>query len=171
MIYEVSEKKGETVRIKLQETGESTYELTIEGEKIQVDVVRSGPTIYSIIEDGRQFEVVVDERNAHGFDVLVAGRLFHLDAMDERRKLLSQTAEAAPSGPQVVEAQMAGKVLSVSFAPGDSVSEGEGVVVVEAMKMENEIVSPMSGRIREIGVAEGDKVESGAMLFVVEPAS
>ncbi len=169
MIYEVSEKKGETVRIKLQETGESTYELTIDGEKIRVDAVKSGPTIYSIIEDGKQFEVVVDELDAHGFDVLVAGRLFHLDAMDERRKLLAQSADLTPSGPQVVEAQMAGKVLSVRFSAGDPVSEGAGVVVLEAMKMENEIPSPMNGRIREIGVSDGDTVESGTMLFAVEP--
>jgi len=169
VIYEVTEKKGETVRIGLRELGEGTYEITLEGETVQVDAVQSGRTIYSIIEDGRQFEAMADENGAHGFDVLVAGRLFHLEAFDERTKLLTSTVHTVASGPQAVEAEMPGKVVKLNLAAGDAVGEGEGVVIVEAMKMENEIVSPIEGVLKELAVTEGQTVEAGTLLFVVEP--
>ena len=170
MIYEVSDKKGEPLRIELQEVADSLYEVKVEGRTVRVDAVKSGRTIYSIIEDGRQYEVMVDERGAHGFDVLVKGRLFHLEAVDERSRLLAQQAKAAVSGPQTVVADMPGKVVKVAAAVGDEVREGQGIVIVEAMKMENEIPSPVGGRITQLSVSEGDTVEGGATLFVVEPA-
>ena len=76
---------------------------------------------------------------------------------------------AAASGPQTVTAEMPGKVLKLEVAVGEAVSAGQGIVIVEAMKMENEITSPIDGVVREIGVSEGQTVEAGAMLFVVAP--
>ncbi len=169
MNYEVSEKNGETRRVSLRETGEGQYEVTIDDRTVHVDAVKSGPTIYSIIENGRQFEAMVDEKGAHGFDILVAGRLYHLESLDERTRLLASSAATVVSGPQTVEAEMPGKVVRVNLAPGDAVGEGQGVVVVEAMKMENEIPSPIDGVVKEIAVSEGQTVEAGVVLFVIVP--
>ena len=169
MNYEVTEKKGATVRIGLTEIEDGRYQLQIDGQTIEVDVARSGRTIYSIIEDGHQFEAAVDEKGAHGFDVLVAGRLFHLEALDERTRLLAGQAAQVPTGPQTVMAEMPGKVVKLHLRAGDAVREGQGVVVVEAMKMENEIASPIQGVVREIAVSEGQTVEAGAPLFTVDP--
>ena len=168
MIFEVSEGK-EVTRIELREVNENLYDVVIDGETVRVDAVKSGPTVYSVIEAGKQFEAMVDERGKHGFDVTVRGRLFHLAAEDERTKLLAAAAGVAASGPQTVAAEMAGKVLKLDAAVGDTVSEGQGIVIVEAMKMENEIRSPIDGVVTEIGVSEGDTVEAGATLFIVEP--
>jgi biotin carboxyl carrier protein len=167
--YEVSEKGKAPVVVSLVERNENQFEVTIDGRTVEVDAARSGRTIYSILEDGRQFEVLIDESGAHGFDVLVGGQLFHLQAFDERSKLLSSTGKAIATGPQRVEAEMPGKVVKVAIVVGASVTEGQGVVIVEAMKMENEIKSPIEGVVTEIGVAEGQTVESGALLFVVTP--
>ncbi len=169
MNYEVSAKTGEPVRVGLRETGEGLYEITIDGKTVHVDAVKSGPTVYSMIEDGKQFEASIDEKGAHGFDVLVAGRIFHLEAIDERTQLLAGSAHAVASGPQSVEAEMPGKVVLISAAVGETVGEGQGVLVIEAMKMENEIRSPITGVIREISVSEGDTVEAGTALFTVDP--
>lgn len=169
MNYEVSEKQGESIRVGLREIEEGVYEVTLADAVIHVDAACSSKTIYSIIEDGKQFEAMVDEKGAHGFDVTVAGRLFHLEALDERTQLLSAAASNVALGPQNVEAEMPGKVVKVSRAVGDEVAEGEGVLVIEAMKMENEINSPIDGIVKEIGVAEGDTVEAGTPLFTVEP--
>jgi biotin carboxyl carrier protein len=64
---------------------------------------------------------------------------------------------------------MPGKVVNVALEVGAEVTEGQGVMVVEAMKMENEIASPIDGVIVEIAVSVGDTVEAGVTLFVVEP--
>ena len=169
MNYEVCEKTGESIRIGLREIEAGNYEISLDGETVHIDAARSTRTLYSIIEDGRQFEAMVDEKGAHGFDVTVGGRLFHLEAVDVRTKLLSGQAAHVATGPQGVEAEMPGKVIKVSAAVGDTVSEGQGVVIVEAMKMENEISSPIDGVVKEIAVAEGETVEVGAPLFTVEP--
>jgi biotin carboxyl carrier protein len=167
--YQVAEKKGASTRVALRETGEGLYEITLDGRTVHVDAVRSGPNIYSIIEDGQQFEAMVDEKGAHGFDVLVGGRLFQLEVIDERSQLLAGSAAVIVSGPQTVTAEMPGKVVKVNVAVGAEVRERQGIVVVEAMKMENEIPSPIDGIVKEIAVAEGQTVEAGATLFVVEP--
>ena len=169
MNYEVSEKKGETRTLGLVEKSDREYEITIDGRTVQVDAAKSGKTIYSIIEDGKQFEVIVDDQGAHGFDVFVAGQLFHLQALDERSKLLTASTKPIATGPQRVESEMPGKVVKIAVSVGTAVAEGDGVLILEAMKMENEIKSPVEGVLTEISVAEGQTVESGALLFVVTP--
>jgi len=168
--YQVSEKGGESRLVGLRETGDGIYEITLDGRTVHVDAVRSGPTVYSVIEDGQQFEAMVDEKGAHGFDVLVAGRVFHLESIDERTKLLAQGAAPVLTGPQTITAEMPGKVVKIASPAGESVREGQGVVIVEAMKMENEIQSPIAGVVKEIAVSEGQTVEAGALLFTVTPA-
>jgi biotin carboxyl carrier protein len=168
--YQVTEKGGASRLVALRETGDGVFEITLDGATVRVDAVRSGPTVYSVIEDGKQFEAMVDEKGAHGFDVLVAGRVFHLESIDERTRLLAQSAAPVATGPQTVTAEMPGKVVKLSVPVGESVREGQGVVVVEAMKMENEIPSPIAGVVKEIAVSEGQTVEAGALLFTVEPA-
>ncbi len=169
MNYEVSEKRGESRVVGLREIEEGRYDVTLDGATVHVDAVTSGPTIYSVIEDGKQFEAMVDEKGASGFDVMVAGRIFHFEVVDERTRLLAGSAASVASGPQIIEAEMPGKVVKVNVAPGDSVSEGQGVVVIEAMKMENEIPSPIEGVVREVAVSAGDTVEAGALLFTIDP--
>jgi len=169
VIYEVTEGK-ETMRVELHESGENVYDVIIDGEKLRIDASKSGRTIYSLIESGNQWEAMVDERRGDKFDVTVAGRLFHLAAVDERTKLLAEAGATALSGPQTVNAEMPGKVVKIDVAVGDAVSAGQPVLIVEAMKMENPIASPIDGIVKEIGAAEGEAVDGGSLLFVVEPA-
>jgi biotin carboxyl carrier protein len=168
VIYEVSE-GAETTRVEIHEVGEGVYDVSVDGRTVRVNAAKSGRTIYSIIEDGRQHEAMVDESGVASFDVLVAGHLFHLEARDERSRLLAASAAAVVTGPQTVTAQMPGKIVKIEIAVGETVREGQGIVIVEAMKMENEITAPVAGVVKEIAVAEGDTVESGTRLFVIEP--
>lgn len=170
MNYEVSEKKGETKTIGLAELSDSQYEITIDGATVLVDTVKSGKSaIYSIIENGRQFEVVIDEQGANGFDVLVGGQLFHLQALDERSKLLTATAKPVATGPQRVDSEMPGKVVKISAPLGTAVTEGQGVLILEAMKMENEIKTSIDGAVAKIHVAAGDLVDAEKILVEIEP--
>jgi biotin carboxyl carrier protein len=168
VIYEVTEGK-ESVRVELHEAGENLYDVTIDGRSVRVDVSKSGRTVYSVIEDGQQFEAMVEERGGPKFDVLVRGRLFHLEASDERSRMLSQAMSAAATGPEQVTADMPGKIVKIEVAVGEAVTAGQPVVIVEAMKMENPIGSPIDGVVTEIAVQEGATVESGAPLFTVAP--
>ncbi|NNL87073.1 MAG: biotin/lipoyl-binding protein [Myxococcales bacterium] len=168
MIYEVSEGK-ESTRVELHETGENHYEVKIDGETLHVDVTKSARTIYSVIEDGRQYEAMVDERRGDRLDISLGGRMFHLDVVDERTRLLAEAGSSAPTGPQTVAADMPGKIVKIEAAVGQTVSEGEVILIIEAMKMENPIASPIDGVVKELGAAEGDAVDGGAMLFTVAP--
>lgn len=171
MNYEVGERGagGESVVLGLVEVAEGEYEITLDGETFHVGASQSSRAIYSMLKEGRQFEAMVDEVGTHGFDVLIAGELLHLEAIDERTKLLAASAAPIAAGKQSVEAEMPGKVVKLHVAVGDSVAEGDGVLVLEAMKMENEIPSPIAGIVTEIEVSEGETVEGGKLLFVVEP--
>ncbi|MGE0043955.1 MAG: acetyl-CoA carboxylase biotin carboxyl carrier protein subunit [Vicinamibacterales bacterium] len=112
---------------------------------------------------------VVPLREPGRFDVYVNGRtvpvLVRTAGMGRRGR---DHGGAHGSGPQRVTAPMPGKVVRVLVAPGDEVTAKQGLVVVEAMKMENELKAARDGRVREVAVTEGQSVEAGAVLVVVE---
>jgi biotin carboxyl carrier protein len=168
VIYEVTEGK-ETVRVELREAGENLYDVTIGERTVRVDVAKSGRAVYSVIEDGKQFEALVEERGGPKFDVMVRGHLYHLEAVDERSRMLSQSAAAVATGPETITADMPGKIVKLEVAKGDAVVAGQPIVIIEAMKMENPIASPTDGVVTDIAVREGDTVDAGAPLFTVEP--
>jgi biotin carboxyl carrier protein len=95
----------------------------------------------------------------------------HVDVtavVDRRRRESSGAGGVAASGAQRVNAPMPGRVVRVLVKPGDDVAVRQGLVVIEAMKMENELGSPKAGRVKEVAVAEGASVEAGRLLVVVE---
>ena len=100
-------------------------------------------------------------------DVHVGGAVLHARVDDGRTWLAGQGAAGAAGGGQVT-APMPGKVTRILVRPGEDVAAGQGVVVVEAMKMENELGAPIAGRVADVAVAEGDPVDSGAVLIVIE---
>jgi acetyl/propionyl-CoA carboxylase alpha subunit len=118
-------------------------------------------------EDGRVSEAAVTPRPGGVWLV----QLPHVDIeaiVDARRRLDDQTAGASADGEHRVTAPMPGRVLRVLVQPGDEVTVRQGLVVVEAMKMENELIAPRAGRIREVHVAAGASVEAGRVLVVLE---
>jgi biotin carboxyl carrier protein len=102
-------------------------------------------------------------------NVLVRGQVSRVDVADERRlRLRAGSAGFSVEGKQVINAPMPGKVVKVLVKQGDEVKEGQGLVVVEAMKMENELKSPKAGKVVELLAKEGTTVENNAKLVVVE---
>jgi biotin carboxyl carrier protein len=139
----------------------------IDGRVIEADVIELSPGIYSILIGGESFEAHV-ERNATGLRVAVAGREYLATIRDprERRRARARTLEA--EGRQQVLAPMPGKIIRLLVKPGDQVEVGEGLLVVEAMKMQNEVRSPKSGRVERLLVAEGTAVNAGEILAVID---
>lgn len=169
MRYEVSE-GSDTFRVEVHEAGPHSYDVTIDdGETVRVDAFRNARTVYSLLIGARQFEGSVDERENGTLDVHVGSSAFDFVAIDERKKLLGATLGSVASGPQTIRAQMPGKVVRVLVREGEVVESGQGLCVIEAMKMENVIKSPIAGVVSELGMHEGDPVEAQQLLAVVNP--
>ena len=139
----------------------------IDGHRLPTDIRRLGPNIFSVIAGGNQHTVVVRRADAGTYEAHVAGTALAVEIRDPRR-LSRQETGSATAGSQPVHAPMPGKVLSVLVQVGDEVSSDQGLLVVEAMKMQNELRSPRSGRVTAVKVRAGDSVSSGDTLVVVE---
>lgn len=142
---------------------------TLDDERIELDVVRFGPGLYSLREPrtGRQHDVRVTPGVEPGrLDVTVTGLPVTVIRCATGRS--GRRQDAAGDGPLRVVAPMPGKIVRVLVAPGDDVAARQAVVVVEAMKMENELRAGRAGVVREVLVAQGASVEAGATLVVLE---
>src|SRR4051812_5226772 len=117
------------------------------------------------------YRVVVQKRPGKGrYTLWVDGYRFETEALDERTRAIRDVsaANAAPSGPAPIVAPMPGLVIRINVNPGDQIEAGHGVVVMEAMKMENELRATTPGTVKSIKVTPGTAVEKGALLVELE---
>jgi len=135
---------------------------------VDVDAVHLAGHAMSLIIDGRSVRCEVEPGKDGRVAVLVGDEVHQLEILDERRmRLRRASGKFTLEGPQRIDSPMPGKVVRVLVKQGDQVQEGQGVVVVEAMKMENELKSPKAGVVSELHAQEGQAVEAGARLAVV----
>jgi biotin carboxyl carrier protein len=157
-----------TYTVEIEEIGKSLYRIAVDGSEFVVDGKKTGLSNYSLIVDNRSFEVDVDVREDE-YRVLVDGRSYHIDLLDERRMRVGGLQSGIQlQGRQNVSVPMPGKVIAVLVSEGDKVERGQGLVIVEAMKMENEVRCPIDGEVKEVRVKTGDALEAGTVLAVVE---
>jgi acetyl/propionyl-CoA carboxylase alpha subunit len=113
------------------------------------------------------YRVVAEKRQGRGrYTLWVDGYRFEVEALDERTRAIRDlsAANAAPTGPAPIIAPMPGLIVRVNVSVGDQVEAGQGIVVMEAMKMENELRATAPGTVQTIEVAAGTAVEKGALL-------
>src|SRR5690606_6849167 len=117
---------------------------------------------FSMLVNGRSYEAYL-QRVENGIEVYLAGRVFLVQLTDERLQRLSKLAGGArrQEGAAEIKAPMPGLVLEVHVKPGDEVDKGMPLIVLEAMKMENDLVAPKAGTVESVNVSKGDKVEQG----------
>jgi biotin carboxyl carrier protein len=145
--------------------GSSRVKLTIDGRQVTACAVPVSPGAYSILLDGRSLEVTAEE-NADGFLMRVDGREFQTQVVDPRSWRRARDAGAELEGRQQLVAPMPGKIVRVLATVGQEVCAGEGLLVIEAMKMQNEIRSPKSGTVEKLA-HEGQTVNAGEVLAIV----
>jgi biotin carboxyl carrier protein len=162
------------------------YEAEIRGNKISVEVEQAAERItarvgtrdykleffspeegiYTFLDGDRVYEVQVTPLAEGTMRVQIGSRVIATRIVDKRQKRSS--VDHAIEGRQNLVAPMPGRVVRIQLAAGDQVAIGQGIVVVEAMKMQNEIKSPKAGRVVEIRVVEGETVNANQVLAVVE---
>ena len=154
----------------------SLYRVTIhEGPKetansrvLDVDAVHLKADALSLLAGTRSACCDIQPGKDGQLTVLVNESTYQLELLDERKIRLRQAAgKFSLEGPQRVDAPMPGKIVRVLVKAGDVVEEGQGLIVVEAMKMENELKSPKAGKVQELLAVEGAAVESGAKLAII----
>jgi biotin carboxyl carrier protein len=127
----------------------------------RLDIVEVEPGAFSVIREGRSFSVVFD-----GTDFVIEG--VRVAVPPDPRDWRDGGGEVAAGGPQRLTAPMPGRVVSILVAVGDTVEAGAGVVVVEAMKMQNELKASRAGTVRSIHAKEGSTVGAGEVLATIE---
>jgi biotin carboxyl carrier protein len=158
---------GEQIPVDVFQNPDGELVVKVQEREYVVDARWTQLDLLSLIIDGRSYQVDIhSEKDSHR--VLVEGEHFDFELFDERKALLKSAAGLGVEGVQEIRTSMPGKIVKVLVAEGDEVQEGDGLVIVEAMKMENEMKSPKAGAITKIGVEEGETVEAGALLVIVE---
>lgn len=132
----------------------------------QADVELIAPNVYSILLDGRNYDVFLEDTPG-GPIVTVDGHRFEIVAHDPRR-YTRNAAGRAGQGIQTLTSPMPGKIVRILAKPGETVEAGQGVLVVEAMKMQNELKAPRAGKVVTVSAIEGATVTAGEPLATIE---
>jgi len=154
---------GRTVRVEVR-GGDGHYTVALDGAPMEVDLAETGRAFASLLVGGESHEVAI-EKAAEGYVVHFPADAVAVALAESARGAAAATAR--PSGPARLTAPMPGRIVRVLRGPGAEVAAGDGLVVIEAMKMENELKSPRAGQVQEVSVREGQAVEAGALLLVV----
>jgi biotin carboxyl carrier protein len=167
MIIQI-EIEGQLRRVELIRGEGNQYRASIDGEpEIQIEAHMLRPGVLSLHIDGKSYRCILAE-SAEGPAVHIGGRR-HLYRVDDPRSLKSRRRRhSGAEGPKPVTAPMPGRVVRLLAGVGDAVEAHQGIVVIEAMKMQNELKSPKAGKVVQIRVEPGATVAAGDVLAVVE---
>lgn len=145
--------------------------LIVNGKPHEVDFLGLGSSLYSIISDKRSLEVVIEEEQSGQYAVLVNGRLYEGQVLDQRALLMAQRKGGLGQAVGELHSPMPGLIVVVPVEVGQEVTQGQTVAILESMKMQNELKAPRSGIIESIQVSAGNTVDKGTLLLVISETS
>jgi biotin carboxyl carrier protein len=144
------------------------WKISLDGNTLDANAVEVAPNIFSVLLSGDSHQIRIAPR-ADGTLTLYTGLAeYHAEVTDPRSWRGRRQGAVEAEGRQQITAPMPGKVVRLLVKEGDSVEAGQGLLVVEAMKMQNEIRSPKSGKIEKLFAQEGQPVNAGEVLLWVE---
>ena len=158
MTYEVTVDER-TFEVKIERDG-TGYRIELDGIERRVQANRLGAALHLLVQ-GRSFDAGLARRE-DAWIVDILGTAHTVNVVDPRRKALRM---ASGAGAGLLKSSMPGRVVKVLVSEGDIVTRGQPVLVLEAMKMENELKAPMDGQVAHLFVADGDAVDTGAKLL------
>jgi biotin carboxyl carrier protein len=160
--------EGVEHELEIAELTALSYRVKLAGVEHDLDVRRVGLTSFSILVGDRSFDFDV-VREDDELIVTSRGSVMRVTLVDTARRTQQDRAgRRSEAGPVEVKAMMPGRIVNVLVQVGEEVMHHQGLVVVEAMKMENELKSPKAGRIAEVKVSPGQTVEKGELLVIIE---
>jgi biotin carboxyl carrier protein len=149
--------------------------LRLDGRKVEADLRPNHDShLWHLVLEGRSYALSARRREQRGeWDIEVDGRRHQALALDERRKAIRELSGSAAvsHGPLEIKAPMPGLIIKVEVDAEDEVERGQALIVIEAMKMENELKAVSAGRVTDVRVAAGQAVDKGEPLLVIEPRS
>ena len=144
--------------------------ILVNGQTHDVDFLNLGGSLYSIITENKSLEAVIDE-DEDKIAVMMDGRLFETQVLDERAMLLLQRRGGLSSSSGEVHAPMPGLIVLVTAEIGQTVAQGDTLVILESMKMQNELKSPVDGLVTAIHAEAGQAVDKNSLLVEIAPAA
>jgi len=144
--------------------------VTVDGHSYRLEAHKIGEISYLLLNDHRVYDCRVERKSRERFEVKLNKHVYRITIADPRRLRPDENSDRHHHGPTEIAAQMPGKVVRVLVEPGAEVETGAGIVVVEAMKMQNEMKTPRAGIVLSLNVAPGDTVSSGEILATVGDA-
>lgn len=148
---------------------EGEHAITVNGERYEIDFqYLDGGGILSLLLNNRSLEAVINEQD-DSWEVLTKGELYTVQVQDERAYRLAQArgTTASVTGEVSIKSPMPGLIVKVPVAEGETVQKGDQVIILESMKMENELRTPRDGVVSRILVTQGDSVEKDQVLVVI----
>ncbi|MBV8052708.1 MAG: hypothetical protein JOZ80_16075 [Acidobacteriaceae bacterium] len=165
MLYDVTI-DGKSYRLELDRI-DGRWRCCVHGSEVQIDAVLARPDVLSILIGGKAYEIK-RERVANDTHLWVGSSRYAVEVRDPRSLRSRRAGASTDQGPRRLLASMPGKVVRVLQRENASVEAGQGVLVVEAMKMQNEIKSPKKGVVQKIVADEGAAVNAGDLLAIIE---
>jgi biotin carboxyl carrier protein len=157
--------KTRVVELLAQDGG---WKIALDGMDLDADAVEVAPNTFSILLDGRSHQIRVAPRPDGSLTLHAGAAEYRAEVADPRSWRGRRHGALEAQGRQQIAAPMPGKVVRLLVTQGDTVEAGQGLLVVEAMKMQNEIRSPKSGKIEKLCASEGQAVNAGDVLLWVE---
>jgi len=158
---------GKTHRLELTH-GDKTWLCKVDDQEIEVDAALTARDVLSVLVGGKAYEVKRERSLQGDLHMIIGSARYAVDVQDPRSLRTRRAAAGTEAGPRKVTAPMPGKIVRILVAEKDEVKAGQGIIVMEAMKMQNELKSPKDGRVQTILTSEGSTVNPGDTLAVIE---
>lgn len=160
---------SENYEINLEQTGEKVF-AEIDGRTYELEASEPEPNVYLLKYNNKIFEVLVSpgEKPNEPFQVSIANHLFEIKIFDPKQLRGTNSESGEIEGAAEIKTAMPGKVVRVLVEQGAEVQVGDGIIVVEAMKMQNELKAKKDGTVKEIRFSEGATVNAGDVLAIIE---
>ena len=165
MIFE-SSLGNKKYKVKVDQKGEKFSVRIDDGIIVWVDMANEDG-VYSLLVNHKSYEIDMAPKG-NSYPILINGRYYVLEVISEQEKFRRVIQEVDLGTRKNLVAAMPGKIVKILVSPGAVVKRGEGILIMEAMKMENELKAPAAGRVKTIQVKEGENVDTGEILIIFE---